>query len=112
MQSETLLTQRQKDYSRCKHPETGEFVNITERLSEPGQNDQFQAPNTNTTIGVVAINAALSPTEVTKVAQMAHDGLARSIHPVHTMFDGDTVFALSTGTHDASVNTVGVSQRK
>ena len=92
----------------AKDPETGEFVNITERLSEPGKNDQFQAPNTNTTIGVVATNAALSPTEVTKVAQMAHDGLARSIHPVHTMFDGDTVFALSTGTHDAPVNAVGV----
>ena len=92
----------------AKDPETGEFVNITERLSEPGKNDQFQAPNTNTTIGVVATNAALSPTEVTKVAQMAHDGLARSIHPVHTMFDGDTVFALSTGTHDAPVNTVGI----
>ena len=92
----------------AKDPETGEFVNITERLSEPGKNDQFQAPNTNTTIGVVATDAALSPTEVTKVAQIAHDGLARSIHPVHTMFDGDTVFALSTGTHDAPVNTVGV----
>ena len=92
----------------AKDPETGEFVNIIERLSELGKNDQFQAPNTNTTIGVVATDAALSPTEVTKVAQMAHDGLARSIHPVHTMFDGDTVFALSTGTHDAPVNAVGV----
>ena len=80
----------------AKDPETGEFVNITERLSEPGKNDQFQAPNTNTTIGVVGTNAALSPTEVTKVAQMAHNGLARTIHPVHTLFDGDTIFALST----------------
>lgn len=93
----------------AQDPETGEFVNITERLSEPGKNNQFQAPNTNTTIGVVATNAALSPTEVTKVAQMAHDGLARAIRPVHTMSDGDTIFALSIPIHrDAPVNTVGV----
>ncbi len=92
----------------AKDPELGEFVNITERLSEPRKNDQFQVPNTNTTIGVVATNAALSPTEITKVAQMAHDGLARTIRPVHTMFDGDTIFALSMGTHGAPVNTVGI----
>ena len=92
----------------AKHPETGEFVDIVERLSEQGEKNLFQTPNTNTTIGVVGTNAALSPTEVTKVAQIAHDGLARTIRPVHTMSDGDTIFALSIGTHDAPVNTVGV----
>lgn len=51
---------------------------------------------TNTTLGVVATNACLTKTEATKVAQMAHDGLARAINPVHTPFDGDTVFALAT----------------
>jgi len=49
----------------------------------------------NTTIGVVATNAALTKAEATKVAQMAHDGLARTIQPVHTPWDGDTLFALS-----------------
>ena len=92
----------------AKHPETGEFVDIVERLSERREKDLFQTPNTNTTIGVVGTNAALSPTEVTKVAQVAHDGLARAIRPVHTMFDGDTIFALSIGTQDAPVNTVGI----
>ena len=92
----------------AKHPETGEFVDIVERLSEQGEKNLSQTLNTNTTIGVVGTNAALSPTEVTKVAQMAHDGLARTIRPVHTMSDGDTIFALSIGTHDAPVNTVGV----
>lgn len=92
----------------AKHPETGAFVDIVERLSEQGEEDLFQTPNTNTTIGVVGTNAALAPTEITKVAQMAHDGLARTICPVHTMSDGDTIFALSIGTHDAPVNTVGV----
>ena len=92
----------------AKHPETGEFVDIVERLVEQGERDLFQTSNTNTTIGVVGTNAALSPTEVTKVAQMAHDGLARTIRPVHTMSDGDTIFALSIGMHDTPVNTVGV----
>jgi len=44
---------------------------------------------------------------VNKVAQMAHDGLARSIRPAHTMFDGDTIFALATGDMAADVNLVG-----
>ncbi len=51
----------------------------------------------NTTLGVVATNARLTKTQATKVAAMAHDGLARVIVPVHTMYDGDTVFALATG---------------
>jgi L-aminopeptidase/D-esterase-like protein len=51
----------------------------------------------NTTIGVVATNARLDKAQATKVAQMAHDGVARAIQPVHTPFDGDTIFALATG---------------
>jgi len=63
----------------------------------------------NTTIGVVATNARLTKTEATKVAQMAHDGLARAINPVHTAGDGDTVFAAATGTGSltADVTTIG-----
>ena len=52
----------------------------------------------NTTIGVVATNATLTKAQATKVAQMAHDGLARTIWPSHTPFDGDTIFTLATGT--------------
>jgi L-aminopeptidase/D-esterase-like protein len=52
----------------------------------------------NTTLGVVATNAVLTKTQATKVAQMAHDGYARAISPVHTPSDGDTIFALATGT--------------
>ena len=51
----------------------------------------------NTTIGVVATNARLTKAQATKVAQMAHDGLARAIYPAHTMGDGDAIFALATG---------------
>lgn len=50
-----------------------------------------------TTIGVIATDAALTKADCAKLAQMAHDGLARSINPVHTMSDGDTLFALATG---------------
>jgi L-aminopeptidase/D-esterase-like protein len=51
----------------------------------------------NTSIGVVATNVALTKAEATKTAQMAHDGLARTIRPAHVPWDGDTLFALSTG---------------
>jgi L-aminopeptidase/D-esterase-like protein len=50
-----------------------------------------------TTIGVVATDAVLTKAQANKLATMAHDGLARSIRPVHTMTDGDTLFALATG---------------
>ncbi len=96
------------------HPDTGEivaggkvngnFVDITERLL-----DANLVSGTNTTIGVVATNAALSSAETTRVAEMAHDGMARAIRPAHTMFDGDTLFSLATGTHPgSSVNTIGI----
>ena len=84
--------------------ENGRFVDITERLL-----DADLVPGTNTTIGVVATNASLSPAEATRVTEMAHDGMARAIRPSHTMFDGDTLFTLATGTHTgSSVNTIGI----
>ena len=58
----------------------------------------------NTTLGVVATNARLTKPQATKVAQMAHDGLARSIEPVHTSVDGDVVCAASVADTDAGVN--------
>ena len=61
----------------------------------------------NTTLGVIATNANLSKPQVTKVAQMAHDGLARAIPPAHTTVDGDVVFAASVGEVDAAPDVVG-----
>ena len=58
----------------------------------------------NTTIGVVAVDVQLDKAQCQKIAQMAHDGLARTINPVHTMYDGDTIFALSTGKSAATVD--------
>ena len=61
----------------------------------------------NTTIAVVATNARLSKAGATKVAQMAHDGLARVIRPAHSPMDGDTVFALSLGDKESNVGRIG-----
>ncbi len=58
----------------------------------------------NTVIAVVATDIALSKAETTKVAQMAQDGIARAVRPSHTMFDGDTVFAVSTGKREVENN--------
>ncbi|MCR8995145.1 P1 family peptidase [Brevibacillus sp. 7WMA2] len=68
---------------------------------------QFIPTGANTTIGVVACNATLTKSEANKVAQMAHDGLARTIYPIHTMHDGDTIFAIGTGEVQASVDVIG-----
>ncbi len=61
----------------------------------------------NTAIGIVATNAKLNKEQINKVAQMAQDGLARTVCPAHTMLDGDTIFALATGEKKADVNIVG-----
>lgn len=62
----------------------------------------------NTTIGAVITNAVLTKTQANKIASMAHNGYARTIRPSHTMYDGDTVFALSTGTVEADASVVGL----
>ena len=61
----------------------------------------------STVIGVVATNGKLTKEEANKVAQMAQDGIARAVRPAHTLFDGDTLFALATGEKRADVNLVG-----
>ena len=62
-------------------------------------------PGSATTIGVFATDAALTKAQANKIAQMAHDGLARSINPVHTMGDGDALFALGTGAAGRTAST-------
>ena len=62
-------------------------------------------PGSATSIGVVATDAVIDKVQANKIAQMAHDGLARSIDPVHTQADGDTLFALGTGSSGLRVHT-------
>ena len=93
------------------NPETGEFyASFLEIGDEFGE---LKAPMTsisggdalalasepvkNTTIAVIAVNVELTKAQAQKIAEMAHDGMARAIRPSHTMFDGDTVFVLGTG---------------
>jgi L-aminopeptidase/D-esterase-like protein len=65
------------------------------------------ATKSNTVIGAIATDAKLTQAEATKVAQMAQDGLARTIRPAHTMLDGDTIFTLATGQKKSDPTTVG-----
>lgn len=62
---------------------------------------------TNTTIGVIATNAILTKAEANKVAEMAHNGFSRSINPIHTMLDGDTIFTMATNKVKADINIIG-----
>ena len=61
-------------------------------------------PAASTTLGVIGTDAVLTKAQANKLAQMAHDGLARSINPVHTTSDGDTIFALATGRSARAAN--------
>jgi L-aminopeptidase/D-esterase-like protein len=74
-------------------PESREFADSAALLRQGVVRRHFAEPNT--TLGVVATNARLTREEAQKVAQMSHNALARCIRPVHTLFDGDTVFVLA-----------------
>ena len=76
----------------------GQSLLDTQRALLLGERGQRPLPGTNTTIGVVATNATLTKAQAKRLAMSAHDGLARSIRPAHTTLDGDTLFALATGT--------------
>ncbi|HET8839836.1 MAG TPA: P1 family peptidase [Ktedonobacteraceae bacterium] len=79
---DVINPQNQQIVAGARHPQSG-FL--------------FSKPLGNTTLAVIATNAALRKAEINKVAQMAHNGLAQTLRPAHTMFDGDTVFALALG---------------
>jgi L-aminopeptidase/D-esterase-like protein len=86
----------------------GYFANTLAMLQSPiGRGILGFASRANTVIGVVATDARLAKAQATKVAQMAHDGIARTIRPAHTMLDGDVLFALSTGAKKADVSVIG-----
>jgi len=88
-------------------PGSAEFAGTADRMFEGSLSPGFGA--THTTLAVVMTNAGLDKVQATKVAQMAHDGLARAIRPVHTQWDGDLVFALSVGKLLGEVNSVGTA---
>lgn len=90
-------------------PDGQEFMGVLNALRQMPAASTPISPETrgNTVIGAIATNARLSKAHINKVAQMAHDGIARTINPSHTMYDGDTIFALASGEIDADATLVG-----
>jgi L-aminopeptidase/D-esterase-like protein len=86
-----------------RDPVTGRLANTMALLRDPRLLPAFGGGReaANTTLAVVATDATLTKPEARKLAQMAQDGLARTIRPIHTPFDGDTVFSLATGRRPA-----------
>jgi L-aminopeptidase/D-esterase-like protein len=89
-----------------KAPDSREFANTGEAMKRGAIGTFIRS---NTTLGVVATNAKLTKVQATKLAQFASLGMARTIYPVNTMFDGDTVFALSLGERQTDINILGVA---
>ncbi len=83
-----------------------EFID-SEAAMVRGQKGGFE--HSNTTLAVIATNARLTKVQATKLAQLASTGMVRAISPVNTMSDGDMVFALSNGTEQADIDTLGVA---
>ena len=84
------------------------YANTLELMKQmPGKLALNLATRGNTVIGVVATNARLDKNEANYVAAMAHDGIARAVRPAHTLLDGDTIFALSTGSKKMDPSTIG-----
>jgi len=77
--------------------EDGRALLDTRRALLRGELPKPLLAGTNTTLGVIATDAVLTKVQANRLASVAHDGLARAINPVHTMSDGDTLFALATG---------------
>lgn len=83
------------------------FVSVLDAMVEVMTEPATVSANENTVIGVVASNGILNKAQATKVAQMAQDGVARAVNPAHTLYDGDTIFALATGAVAADPTIVG-----
>jgi L-aminopeptidase/D-esterase-like protein len=84
------------------------FLNIVQTFRSGRGATQNPPAGQNTTIGVVATNARFDKTQMTKIAEMAHDGMARAINPTHTPSDGDTLFALTTSTSATNANLTAI----
>ncbi len=98
-----------------RNPETGEIIaGIWDGEKFLKTRDMFLAAEEkasygrNTILGVIATDCLLTPSQATRVAKMAHDGLARTVYPSHTMYDGDIIFVLSAGEKKADINTLGM----
>jgi L-aminopeptidase/D-esterase-like protein len=90
-------------------PDSTEFADAAGLLRRGVVRRRFGEPVAgNTTIGVVATNARLTREQAQKIAQMGHNALARTIRPVHTLFDGDVVFMLAHPEVEADLHVIGL----
>lgn len=89
----------------ARDPQTGQWLDCCAYLEQHAQSEALAG--TNTTIGVVALNAKLTKAEAKKIAQLTQNALARTIYPVHTMLDGDTIFVLGTGEQTFALDYLG-----
>ena len=87
------------------HPDSKEFIDSVDYIKK--NHESTVQAGTNTTIGAIAMNAKLTKAEAKKIASLVQNALARTIFPVHTMFDGDTIFVLGTGTKKYAVDYLG-----
>jgi len=87
-------------------PDSPELADTAEQIRQGKTLRIFEG--TNTTLGVVATNAQLTKPQAQKLAQLAQHGLVRGLSPAHTLFDGDIVFAVSTGTATADLTRLGI----
>lgn len=83
------------------------FAN-TEKIMISNYKNKKNLFGRNTTIGVVVTNAKFTKSEMNKIASMAHNGYGRTMRPAHSMFDGDTIFAMTTSEIEADINVVGL----
>ncbi|KNX35985.1 P1 family peptidase [Luteipulveratus halotolerans] len=88
------------EFDHLRRPDPAELATAVERAEERALQSGLRY-GMATTIGVIATDATLTKAQCQKVAGVGHDGMARAVRPVHTMFDGDTLFALATGERDA-----------
>ena len=106
--SQIIAGVRSRNAGPMKGDTPGGFANTLELMrSSLGRAVYASAIRLNTVLGVIAVNASMTKADMTKIAQMAQDGIARTIRPAHTLLDGDVVFALATGGRRADVSTVG-----
>jgi len=104
---EVFDPRKQQVIAGVRNPQNRGFASAMALLEERIAQPTSGLAASNTTLAVVATNVALTKSGATKVAQMAHDGLARTIRPVHTESDGDIVFALSLGNQPGAAGVVG-----
>ncbi|TFB15097.1 peptidase S58 family protein [Filobacillus milosensis] len=87
------------------HPESGEIIDSEEFILNQAQS--HGRVGQNTTIGAIAVNSYLSKAEAKKISQITQNAIGRTIHPAHTMYDGDTIFTIATGGEHYSLDLIG-----